>query len=43
MTLAGLEAPTFEDVQLARQRQAAYVDRTPLIASADLSALCGRE
>ena len=43
MTALGLEAPTFEDVQLARERQAGYVERTPLLASPDLSALCGRE
>jgi threonine dehydratase len=33
----------FADVQLARERQAAYVDRTPTIRSGDLSALTGRE
>src|SRR5919202_2322502 len=43
MTALGLEAPTFADVQLARERQAGYVERTPLLASPDLSALCGRE
>src|SRR5215218_9867453 len=33
----------FADVQLARERQARYVDRTPVIRSADLSALTGRD
>jgi threonine dehydratase len=43
MALLRLDAPSFEDVQRARERQASYVERTPLIASAELSALCGRE
>jgi threonine dehydratase len=43
MTAVGTEAPSFEDVKRARERQAAYVERTPLLASADLSALGGRE
>src|ERR671939_1477154 len=43
MTALGLEVPTFEDVKLARERQASYVERTPLLASPDLSQLSGRE
>src|SRR5919201_1952070 len=37
------EVPTFNDVRLARERQGGYVDRTPLVRSADLSALVGRD
>jgi threonine dehydratase len=34
---------SFADVQLARERQAAYVERTPVIRSSDLSTITGRD
>jgi threonine dehydratase len=38
-----LEAPSFDDVRLARERLAGYVERTPVLASADLGRISGHE